>query len=188
MVDFVLARPALEVQQPSRHFKTVIPFFLEGLGSPSASANLLIGSTPCPVGTCSSGGHPTAGQVNSGSSVLSSLSLCRQYSTRHEEACHVCLFNNIMHIQGLAQTLLVATDRNSNSLNLKEKVGFPGSTVVKNLPANAGDAGSVPGSGRSSGGRNGNPLQYSCLENPMDRGVWRATIHGVAQSRTRHSD
>ena len=50
-----------------------------------------------------------------------------------------------MHIQGLAQTLLVATDRNSNSLNLKEKVGFPGSTVVKNLPANAGDAGSISG-------------------------------------------
>ena len=59
--------------------------------------------------------------------------------------------------------------------------------VVKNLPANAGDlrdVGSIPGKGRSSGGGNGNPLQYSCLENPMDRGAWCATIHGVAQSRT----
>ena len=48
----------------------------------------------------------------------------------------------------------------------------------------AGDAGSIPGSGRSSEGGHGNPLQYSCLENPMDRGVWWATVHGVAKSRT----
>ena len=51
--------------------------------------------------------------------------------------------------------------------------------VVKNPPANAGDAGSIPGSGSSPGEGNGNPLQYSCLENPMDRGAWRATVHGV---------
>ena len=49
---------------------------------------------------------------------------------------------------------------------------------VKNLPANAGDTGSIPGSGRSSGEGNGNPLQYSCLGNPMDRGAWQATVHG----------
>ena len=58
--------------------------------------------------------------------------------------------------------------------------------VVKNLPANAEgirDVGSVPGSGRSPGGGHGNPLQYSCLENPMDRGAWQATVHGVAKSR-----
>ena len=60
-------------------------------------------------------------------------------------------------------------------------MGFPGGSVVKNLPANAGDAGPIPGSGRSSGGGNGNPLQYSCLGNPMDRGAWRATVHGVAK-------
>ena len=57
--------------------------------------------------------------------------------------------------------------------------------VVKNLPASAGDirdSGSVPGLGRSPGGGNGNPLQCSCLENPMDRGAWRATVHGVAKS------
>ena len=60
-------------------------------------------------------------------------------------------------------------------------LSFPGGTVVKNLPISAGDArdvGSIPGSGRSPGGGHGNPLQYSCLENPMDRGAWRATIHG----------
>jgi len=71
--------------------------------------------------------------------------------------------------------------------------------VVKNLPANAGDVRevrSIPGLGRSPGGGNGNPLQYSCLENPMDRGAWRATVHGItratvhgiAKSRTRLSD
>ena len=50
-------------------------------------------------------------------------------------------------------------------------MGFPGGTGVKNLPDNAGDAGSIPGSGRSLGGGNGNPLQYYCLENSMDRGA-----------------
>ena len=59
--------------------------------------------------------------------------------------------------------------------------------TIKNPPANAGDLrdmGSVPGLGRSPGGGHGNPLQYSCLENPMDRGAWRATVHGVAKSLT----
>ena len=60
--------------------------------------------------------------------------------------------------------------------------------VVKNLPANVGDvrdAGLIPGLGRSAGGGHGNPLQYSCLENSMDGGVWRATVHGVTKSQTR---
>ena len=59
--------------------------------------------------------------------------------------------------------------------------------MVKYLPTNGrdtGDIGSVLGSGRSRGGGHGNPLQYSCLENPMDRGAWWATVHGVAKSRT----
>ena len=56
--------------------------------------------------------------------------------------------------------------------------------MVKNLPANARNADFIPGSGRSPGEGNGNPLQYSCLENPMDRGTWRATVHGVAESDT----
>ena len=55
--------------------------------------------------------------------------------------------------------------------------------VVKNLPANAGDVGSIPGSGRSPGGGNGNPHQY-CLENSMDQGAWQATVHGVTKSQT----
>ena len=63
-----------------------------------------------------------------------------------------------------------------------KRQGFPGGSMVKNLPANAGDAGSTTGSGRSLGGGNGNPLQYRCLENPMDRGAWQATVYGVAKS------
>ena len=71
-------------------------------------------------------------------------------------------------------------------------VDFPGGSVVKNPPGNAGDAGDaenagadfIPGSGRSPAGGNGNPLQYSCLENPINRGAWRASVHGVAKSQT----
>ena len=59
-----------------------------------------------------------------------------------------------------------------------------GSSEVKASACNVGDLGSIPGSERSTGEGNGNPLQYSCLENPMDRGAWWATVHGVAKSRT----
>ena len=62
--------------------------------------------------------------------------------------------------------------------------GFPGSSDVKESACNAGDPGLIPGLGRSPGEENGCPLQYSCLENPMDRGAWRATVHGVAKSET----
>ena len=63
--------------------------------------------------------------------------------------------------------------------------------VVKNPPASARDirgVGSIPGSGRFPGGEHSNPLQHSCLENPMDRGAWRVTVHGVAKNQTRLSD
>ena len=60
-------------------------------------------------------------------------------------------------------------------------MGFPCSSVGKESACNVGDLGSLPGSGRSPGEGNGNPLQYSCLENPMNRGAWRATVHGVAR-------
>ena len=72
-----------------------------------------------------------------------------------------------------------------------DRTDFPGASVVRNPPAKAGDArdkGLIPGSGRSPGEGNGNPLQYSCLENPMDRGAWWATVHGVMKSGTGLSD
>ena len=72
-------------------------------------------------------------------------------------------------------------------LGLLDGLCFKGVTVVKNPPSSAGDVrvvGSIPGLGRSPGGEHGNPLQYSCLENPLDRGAWRATVHRVAESWT----
>ena len=63
--------------------------------------------------------------------------------------------------------------------------GFPGGSVVKNLPAHAADTSSIPRSGRSPGGGHGNPLQCSCLENPMEREAWRASVHGN-HKRARH--
>ena len=71
---------------------------------------------------------------------------------------------------------------------LRDGEGCPGASEVKVSARNAGDLGSIPGSGRFSGEGNGNPLQYSCLENPMDGGGWWATVNGVAKSRTRLSD
>ena len=67
-------------------------------------------------------------------------------------------------------------------------LGFTGGSAAKNLPANAGDGCLIPGSRRSPGEGNGNSLQYSCLENLMDRGALRATVHGLVMSRTRLSD
>ena len=72
-------------------------------------------------------------------------------------------------------------------IHINTQRGFPAGAMVKNPPANAGDArdqGSVLVLRRSCGGGNGNPLQYSCLENSMDRGAWQVIVHGVAKSRT----
>ena len=71
----------------------------------------------------------------------------------------------------------------SNSYTITMYLGFPGGSVVKNPPTNAGDAGSIPGLKRAPRVGRGNPLQYSCLKNPMDRGAWRATVHAVSKSQ-----
>ena len=85
----------------------------------------------------------------------------------------------------VTQLLLCIFTKTHQTVHL-EWVNFmvSGGSVVKNLPAHARDVGSIPGSGTSPGGENGNPLQYSCLGNPTDRGAWWATVHGVIQSRT----
>ena len=77
-----------------------------------------------------------------------------------------------------SNTLLMNIERTSKISD------FPGSSMVKNLPANAGDEGLIPGLGRSLGEGNGNPLQYSCLGNPVDRGAWWATVTGHKDSDT----
>ena len=80
--------------------------------------------------------------------------------------------------------------RGSLILCLRKDLGFPGGSVVKSPPANARDAvdvGWIPGSGRSPAEGSGNPLHYSCLGNPRDRGSWRTTVYGVAKSRARLS-
>ena len=77
---------------------------------------------------------------------------------------------------------------NCGKIHVTQDEGFPHGSAVKNLPASAGDAGWIPGLGRSPGEGNGKPLQYSCLENTMDGGAWRATVHGVAKSWTRLGD
>ena len=73
--------------------------------------------------------------------------------------------------------------RSSQTAGLSEKRCFSGGSVVKNLPANAGNVGLIPGLGSSPGEGNGYPLPCSCLENPMDRGAWQTTVHGVARVR-----
>ena len=79
-----------------------------------------------------------------------------------------------------------------NNLSLRgmkqQKGGFPCDSDGKESACHAGELGSIPGLGRCPGGGHGNPLQYSCLENPMDRGAWWATVHGVTKSRMRLSD
>ena len=85
-------------------------------------------------------------------------------------------------------TILIA-DKTGFKLNaITRDKGFPGGSELKASACNVGDLGSIPGLGRSPGERNSNPFQYSCLENPMDRWAWWATIHGVAKSQTQLSD
>ena len=90
------------------------------------------------------------------------------------------LSNTILRLSQTIITVLNLTD-----CSLCHPLGFPHSSVGKSSACNAGDLGSFLGLGRSPGEGNGNPLQYSCLENPMDRGAWRATVHGTA--RVRHN-
>ena len=92
---------------------------------------------------------------------------------------HIYILLYVLFHYGLSQDM--------NIVLYATQWGFPGGRVVKNLPANAGDTrdmGLIPGSERSLGVGNGNLLQYSCLENSMDRGAWWATVHGAAKSQT----
>ena len=85
--------------------------------------------------------------------------------------------SHLIVVQIIKQNQKMASD----SVVPSKQMGFPGGSEVKNPPANAGELGSIPGSGRSPGEGNGNPLQYSCLGNPIDQGAWQATVHGVVE-------
>ena len=94
-----------------------------------------------------------------------------------------------MRVRGhLGKELELYSKSGDKSAGEMRHTSFTGGSEVKASASNAGDLGSIPGSGRSPGEGNGNPLQYSCLENPMDGGAWQVTVHGVAKSRTQLSD
>ena len=82
--------------------------------------------------------------------------------------------------------ILLTLSSDVKLISLTVATGFPDGAVVKNLPANAGHSGSIRGSGRSSGEGNGNPLQYSCLGNPMDRGAWKAPGGSLGSQKVGH--
>ena len=96
------------------------------------------------------------------------------------------------NLKVLSQESQLYTERNEKAwMGFREEVlylGFPGGSDGKESACNTGDPGSIPGSGRSPGEGNGNPLQYSCLENFMDRGAWWAILNGVAKSGTQQSN
>ena len=97
-----------------------------------------------------------------------------------------CLFE-IMPMENIKPIIQAKESRSLNLSLFYIPQGFPGGSDSKVSSRNAGDLGSIPGLGRSPGEGNGNPLQYSCLENSMDGGAWWATVHGVAKSQTRLS-
>ena len=101
-------------------------------------------------------------------------------------SCHLRHTASVVQDGKVPETFPSARQR--EYLPVLSRKGFLGGSVVKNLPANTGDASLIPGSGRSPGEGNGNPLQYSCLENPVYGGAWRATVCGVAESQTRLSE
>ena len=110
------------------------------------------------------------------------------FSLSYPDLWHKLTKRKAMHSEPLIVNLLSTP---FIYLSLLLIVGFPGGSVVKNPPADTGDTGDVgliPGLGRSLGGGNGKPLQYSCLKNPKDRGAWQITVHGFAKSQTRLSD
>ena len=102
---------------------------------------------------------------------------------------HICNFKIPIHTSDQKQTSFLCDTLSTLQHIFQSCVRYPfgtcpGGSEVKVSACNAGDLGSIPGSRRSPGEGNSNPFQYSCLENPMDRGAWWATVHGVAKSRT----
>ena len=120
---------------------------------------------------------------NTPSPVLTNPIICTLKSSSR-----IQLLITILWFKSLTILAWIITTSLENSLLLFLTSDFPGGSDVKQPDCNEGYQGSIPGSGRSRGERNGNPLQYSCLGNPTDRGAWQTTVHGVAKSWTRLSN
>jgi len=133
-------------------------------------------------------GWPCAGREPCSHTVLSVLSL---YQTAHGALFSVCVqrpADRVIHVVSDGCCPQLRTVPRCLSPVQTPALGFPGGSAVKHPPANAGDEGPSPGSGRSPGGGNGNPLQGSCLENPMDRGAWWGHSTGLQKSGPQLSD
>ena len=163
---------------------------------------LVICVVPSNVTVCSSVLQPSckAGcdQVSWNKTNFEGLALLQGFSFSLNLTCFLSLFSSVLFEpksflihKYLVPSILprkLPIVKNSNYPLLIVFWGFLGSSEVKASACNAGDLGLIPGSGRSPGEGNGNPLQYSCLENPMDRGAWWAAVHRVTKSWTRLSD
>ena len=106
---------------------------------------------------------------------------------KHESESIIQLFATPWTVARQALLIMVFNRHLRNCYTFVTEI-FPGGSDGKESACNAGDPGLIPGLGRSPGEGNGNPLQYSCLENSMDRGAWQATVHGVAKSQTQLRD
>ena len=96
---------------------------------------------------------------------------------------YICIFTHICTSWHIVCMFTSLPNTFEIRMYITKTKGFPHSSVGKDSACNSGDLDSISGSGRSSGEENGNPLWYSCLENPMDRGAWQATVHGIAKVR-----
>ena len=138
--------------------------------------------------------HKLIQDISGGSSDISAIETCTRADTAftlsltscnsgESQALHLSTFSQPLHLSTFCITARVEL----TGLLLPLGLGFPSGSDSEDSACNAGDLGLIPGSWRSPGERNGHPLQYSCLENPLDRGVWWATGHGVAKNQTRLS-
>ena len=107
----------------------------------------------------------------------------------HKTCCHALFFYELRYLEtwNLKPRSLAWGKLSTSFLSFLEMLGYPGGSDGKESACNVEDLSLTPGLGRSPGEGHGNPLQCSCLENPIDRGAWRAIVHGVTKSRTRRS-
>ena len=154
-------------------YSSVLAWRIPGLGKPGGLPSMAF-YLPS---SCTSKLHPVGPRT------------CLMTKTTHTKPSSCQLHGASAHgpsipLPGVLQaTLSTCSGVTWNNDSLYHFLGFPGGLDGKESACSAGDLGSIPGSGRSPGEGNSNPLQYSCLENPMDGGVWSATVHGIAKAQ-----